>query len=269
MDLSQLSADDVKRGLEIGQWLMEQMKRLGIVLGKKQEIMMTGMQGIGKTDLCNYMTGKAYRAGYKPSEMSMRAEKEKLNKAIGLLVLPGQQITPRWDAAQETILGKKPPIGIIHVVANGFATIRSDIASEILYTTNKLKTIESLRDSLKKQEEKELQQVCEWIRQSHRQSRKPSWLMLAVTKYDLYADDTSILQRYYPGGTGPVVKQLEKLTTQIGSDHFQWQATNVCGSLVPYVWKNAHADPAISTVQRDIMIVEFVKKIFGLCGQEK
>ena len=233
MDPTLLTAEDIKRGIEIGKRVVSLWERIATAVGgNKSQVMLTGMQGVGKTVLFDYMTGKAYRSGYKPPSTSRVAETGKLGKT-GLLVVPGQSSAPRFAAVQSTLLGKRPPMGIIHVVANGFASIRGEEATRVLQKTARIRSIESLRSLLLRQEEEDLGQICEWIRIAHRSNRHPAWLMLAITKYDLFASDTGLGQSYFPGGSGKIAKQLELLTTQIGSDHFRWQAANVCGNLEP------------------------------------
>ncbi len=266
MDARLPSEEEFRQGIELGRRLYGYWKQLGKALGGgRREVMLTGMQGVGKSVLFDYMTGKAYQAGYKPPDTSTSSEQGKLNKSVGLLVIPGQASTPRYEAAEATILGKRPPVGIIHVVANGFASIRGDGAASSLRKTVKLKTIASLRSELLLQEASELVQVCEWIRQAHRKGRRPAWLMLAVTKYDLFPTDMSIGKKYFPSGDGPIAKQLDRLTSQVGSDNFRWQAANVCGWLEDYEWKDAAVPSVYSVHQRDTLVEELVKKILGLC----
>jgi len=186
---------------------------------------------------------------------------------MGMIVVPGQHSTTRIDTAEATILGKKPPEGIIHVVANGFATIRGETTHH-LKESAKWKTVAAMQKWRKSQEIEELKQVCEWVRQAHRRYRKPMWLLLVVTKYDLFADDLSIKNDYYPGGRGAVVSMLDELTRQVGSDNFGWQAAAACSWLEPFDWKGHSIPSQLTGLQRDSFITELTKQVLTFCTAE-
>ena len=272
MDPTQLSPEDIKRGIELGTRLYGYWKQIAAAWGgKKKRIMITGMEGVGKTTLFDYMTGKAYQKGYKPPATSTALESGKLKtagKTYGLLVVPGQTGAPRWDAADKTILGSSPPDGIVHVVANGLATAptRETGASKIVHDLSKIKSLDSLKKYQREREIDDLRQIAEWVRQAHRTNRKPSWLLLVVTKYDLFPTETELKDHYFPGGRGKIVHHLDELTHQIGSDNFRWQAGTACGSLEQYNWEKHSVKSALSMVQRDTLVEELVKQVVSLCA---
>jgi GTPase SAR1 family protein len=273
MDPTQLTPDDVKKGIEFGKILWEYWGKIRKALGgNKSQILMTGMQGVGKTTLFDFMTGMGYQPGYRPPGTSTSKEVGNLKRkdeTTGLVVIPGQDSPPRIIATQETILSKSPPDGIIHVVANGFATIRSDSSSDFLQTLERQKTLEGQQRLLQEREILELRQVCGWIRQAHRQHRKPMWLLLVITKYDLFSTATNLTSDYYPGGRGELVKSLDELKTQVGTDNFSWQATKACSWLEPFSIKSATIPSTLTNQQRDTMIEELVKLVLSLSSDRR
>src|SRR5258706_14585060 len=96
------------------------------LLGKKSLIAITGMAGIGKSVLLEPLTGEAYRRDHPlPLQPSPSEEEGKIlahKKRIRLITIPGQETNSRYKAAIATFEGKKPLSGVIHVVANGYAS---------------------------------------------------------------------------------------------------------------------------------------------------
>ncbi len=173
------------------------------------------------------------------------------------------------EAVETTLLGKRPPAGIVHVVANGFASVRGHEASEVLQKTAKLKTVQDWQKYQRKREIEELEQVCGWIRQAQQKRRRPAWLILTVTKYDLFPEATADLRdHYFPGGRGDVVKLLDDLTRRVGSDNFRWQATTACGVLADQSVAKADVKSRLTPQQRDALIEELGKPIEGFCHYE-
>lgn len=264
MDLPNLSEQDLKQGAEIGRWISVQMQKLAKLIGKKNYLLMTRMQGVGKTDLFNHLTGRAFARDYSQPKPSTRSDIGKLNRSMGLTVIPGQTSAPRMKAIQDTLLGKNPPLGIIHVVANGFATTRSELADDLTSGAEKSKTLLSYRQSMLKSEVEDLFQICEWVRQAHRDGRRPVWLMLAVTKCDLFVDDPTASGRYAPGGRGSIPERLMRLTNQVGSDNFSWQAANICSSLVPFNWKSTSIKPQLDITTINVWLRDLINKLLDL-----
>jgi len=268
------SPEEIETALKTGERVAALWKRISDYFRRKRTYaLFSGMEGVGKTVLLDYLTGRAYERGYEPPDTSKRAERGTTTSAkwpVGLVVVPGQFSRPRMEAVEGTLLGKRPPVGVVHVVANGFASVRGHEASDTIAKTAKLKTVAEWQKSQRKREIEELEQVCGWIRQAHRNRRQPAWLILTVTKYDLFPDATADLHDdYFPGGRGEVVKLLDELTRRVGSDNFRWQATTACGFLSDQLVAKAEVKSRLSPQQRDVLVEELGKLIGGFCYDER
>ena len=79
------------------QWLKDYL------LGKKSTIVFTGLPGVGKNVLFDYLMGTGYTSGYKPPGKSRLAEhgtKAEDAQKIALSTIPGGASGPRYDADQ-------------------------------------------------------------------------------------------------------------------------------------------------------------------------
>src|SRR5207253_308276 len=96
------------------------------VFGKRINLAITGMEGIGKTVLRDLLVGTALKDDYQKPTRSQKLEKGRvrLGQRILMNVVPGQEAHPRYVALDELFHSKKPIDGVIHVVANGFGLIR-------------------------------------------------------------------------------------------------------------------------------------------------
>lgn len=271
MEPTPLSPEDIKRGIELGTRLYGYWKQIAAAWGgKKKRIMITGMEGVGKPTLFDYMTGKAYAKGYRAPTTSLAAETGHLKSPDGqhgLIVIPGQESKPRVDAIAATVKGKNPPDGVIHVVANGFATstTRDQSTTTGVKDRAKLKSIEAYQRYQREREIRDLEQLCGWIRYAQREHRKPCWLLLVVTKYDLFPTGANIDRAYFPGGNSSIVQKLDELTHQVGSDNFTWRTAQVCTHLEDFTWDDQTIKSGMTIVQRDTLIEELVKRIVALC----
>lgn len=233
--------------------------------GKETAIAVTGLPGSGKSLLCDYLTGKAYQRDYQKPGKSEKLEKGKVstkNLTIRLATVPGQDSPPKFQALDELFDQDTPIDGVIHVVANGFTNVRSTFGQELLTRKNAL-TI--YRKSQFEQEIEDLSHICELIRKSIRRSGKPKWLLVAVTKIDLYYDDIETARdRYYHGGSD-FIERIQKLSNQVGSDNFVWDAFPVCSSLDDFVLGKETVVSKFKEDQRNYYIRNFLQKIKALC----
>jgi GTPase SAR1 family protein len=232
---------------------------------KETTIAVTGLPGAGKSVLCDYLTGKAYQRDYQKPGKSEDLEKGKVSGkklTINLRIVPGQD-SPKKLEAFDTLFDQDSPVdGVIHVVANGFTTSRSSFAQEIASTGNNLAIY---RESQFRAEIEDLNHVCDLIRKSIRTSKKPKWLLVAATKIDLYYDSIETARDRYYVGESEFTERIQKLSNQVGSDNFSWDALAVCSSLNDFVLGKKTIISKFREEQRNYFIGQFLQRIKALC----
>lgn len=248
--------------------ILSAWERISAWLAKKKSIAFTGMAGVGKTVLVDHLTGTAYKRGYTLPLRSESLEKGKLSatkKRIGFSVLPGQESTPRFEGLNQLFSDKKAVDGVVHVVANGFIEIREAAARQRLAQKG-LDTLEKYREHQFKEELKDLNATCDLVRQSIRKHQKPTWMLVAVTKADLFYNDITSAQTYYSlGGNSTFVERLNQLQTQVGTDNFRWEALPVCSCLEDFEWNGENQASTLKPQQRDHFIARFAKYLEHYC----
>jgi hypothetical protein len=252
--------EEIRKGM---QWLKDYLLR------KQSSVVFTGMPGVGKTVLFDYLMGKGYEPGYEPPGKSRSLEsgaKADRGRKIALSVIPGDISRPRYDAIDKLILGKSPPDGIIHVVANGFAEIRHDDARAHLIEESGLETIEQFRSFQRDGEVEDIREVCQKIRQAQRKHRKPSWMIVAATKADLFPKELDEARKQYsPSGSGVFGDQLRELAGFVGADNFRWTSCPVCSARVQFRWKKRTVKPGIEEGERDALLARLWSEIKAHC----
>ena len=123
-------------------------------------------------------------------------------------MVPGDNAATRLGALDE-VFHDEPVDGVIHVVANGYATPRRTAGTTGAATATR--------------EEQLAAELEDWAITSHRiasmavRRDKPIWLVIAVTKTDLYPDDIDEVVRYYsPGSGSPFGDKVDALRALAG-----------------------------------------------------
>jgi len=242
---------------------------INLLLGSRRRICFTGMAGVGKTVLFDYLTGVAYKRNYKLPKQSQAAERKALalhRKRLAFSVIPGQESPPRYDAIDE-IFEDDSVDGVVHVVGNGFIDIRGGAqARKVLVEDIGLSTLDSFRDYHRADELVDLRNTCALVRRAVRKHRRPKWLVVAVTKTDLfYKDVASAEERYSPHGHGDFVETLHELRKDVGRDNFQWASAPVCSWLEDFDWNGDIAESTLKPHQRDHYIAG-LELLESYCG---
>ena len=89
--------------------------------------------------------------------------------------------------------------------------------------------------------------------------------MIAVTKIDLYYDEIEIARDRYYHGESDFIERIQKLSNQVGSDNFVWDAFPVCSSLDNFVLGKETVVSKFKEDQRNYYIRNFLQKIKALC----
>jgi hypothetical protein len=174
-------------------------------------VAVTGMTGVGKSQLVDRLTRRASDdalADVGSAVMERRTRRSAKLHGFRFLVVPGDNAATRLSALDE-VFHDEPVDGVIHVVANGHATPRRAAGTSGAATATR--------------EEQLAAELEDWAITSHRiasmavRRHKPIWLIIAVTKTDLYPDDVDEVVRYYsPGSGSPFAERVDALRALAG-----------------------------------------------------
>lgn len=187
-------------------------QKIGHVLRRRYPtVAVTGMTGVGKSRLVDRLSRRATAAG--AEEVGSAVMERRTRRSAGLRgfrfrVVPGDNAATRLGALDE-VFHDEPVDGVLHVVAWGHATPRRAAG-----------TTGSARSTREEQLAAELE---DWTITAHRiaslavRRDRPIWLVVAVTKADLYPDEIDEAVRYYsPGSGSPFGRRLDDLRALAG-----------------------------------------------------
>ena len=247
-------------------------KILAWLLGQKRTIAITGTPGVGKSVLFEYLTDQAFERNHPlPPQPSTHAETHKVlapGKRIILTTIPGQQTVRRFQATAEMFSGGDPVAGVIHVAANGFASLRNDHVKQELIASG-IDNVDKYRAFQMQNEIDDLKATCQLIVDSAVKHKKLIWLFVAVSKCDLYVPSLKTVESYYsPVAQNAFVGELKRLEKQLGTLLFQWDAMPVCGALEDFHWNGTTVPSKLHVTQRDKLITQLLKRIEVECAAE-
>ncbi|HEX5969662.1 MAG TPA: hypothetical protein VFY88_14370 [Intrasporangium sp.] len=174
-------------------------------------VAVTGMTGVGKSQLVDRLTRRASGDGLAEvgsAVMERRTRRSPRLQGFRFLVVPGDNAATRLGALDE-VFHDEPVDGVIHVVANGYATPRRTAGTTGTATATR--------------EEQLAAELEDWTITSHRiasmavRRHKPIWLVIAVTKTDLYPDEVDeVVHHYSPGSGSPFGDKVDALRALAG-----------------------------------------------------
>ena len=217
-------------------------------------VAVTGMTGVGKTRLADRLARRTSGDGIAEvgsAVMERRTRRSPRLQGFRFLVVPGENAATRLSALDE-VFHDEPVDGVIHVVANGYATPR-----RVAGTTG---TATSTR------EEQLAVELEDWAITSHRiasmavRRDRPVWLVIAVTKADLYADQLDEVVRYYsPGSGSPFGDKVDALRALAGG-------AKLSVDVLPVSSQTGDRDSAISSKKAGAMVDALAARLAQLCG---
>jgi len=225
---------------------------VGVFQRRYPTVAVTGMTGVGKSQLVDHLAG---RSAAEPTEagsavMERRVRRDRHLRGFRFRVVPGENAATRLGALDE-VFHDDPVDGVLHVVANGHATGRRPAG-----------TTGTVAVSLEEQLERELE---DWAITAHRiasmavRRPHPTWLVIVVTKVDLFLDDVDEVVRSYSPGSGTAFgDRLDELRALAGAAKLSIDVLPACSHLEP--------ESPVSRKQRDAYLAALEARMGQLAG---
>ena len=217
-------------------------------------VAVTGMTGVGKTQLVNQLTRRTTRDGVPDvgsAVLERRTRRSPRLHGFRFLVVPGDNAATRLGALDE-VFHDEPVDGVVHVVANGHATPRRTAGTTGAATASR--------------EEQLAAELEDWVITSHRiasmavRRDKPVWLVIAVTKADLWADDLDeVVRSYSPGSGTPFGDKVDELRALAGG-------ARLSVDVLPVSSSGGDRDSAVPAKRASAMVEALAVRLGQLSG---
>jgi hypothetical protein len=187
-------------------------------------VAVTGMTGVGKTVLVDSLCRRTSSPG--PVEagsavMEYRVRRGGNLRGFRFRVVPGENAATRLGALDH-VFHDEAVDGVLHVVANGYATGR-----RVAGTSGPAGV---------PREQQLARELEDWTITAHRiasmavRREYPTWLIVVVNKVDLFADDVDgVVTSYSPGSDTPFGDRLDELRALAGAAKLAVDVLPACG----------------------------------------
>ncbi len=228
----------------------------GVLKRRFPTVAVTGMTGVGKTELVDTLTG---HSGPRTPEalaesgsavMEHRVRRGRRLTGFRFRVVPGENAATRLGALDE-VFHDEPVDGVLHVVAHGHATGRRTAGTTGAATVQR--------------DEQLARELEDWTVTAHRiasmavRRDRPTWLVVVVTKVDLFHDDVEeVVRSYSPGSGTPFGDRLDELRALAGAAKLSIDVLPVCSHL--------EKGSPVSAKQRDTYLRTLEARMAQLSG---
>src|SRR5690606_34244281 len=217
-------------------------------------VAVTGMTGVGKSQLADRLSRRTSGAGVAEvgsAVMERRTRRSAKLRGFRFLVVPGDNAATRLGALDE-VFHDEPVDGVIHVVANGYATPRRTAGTTGTATATR--------------EQQLAAELEDWAITSHRiasmavRRDRPVWLVIAVTKADLYADKLDEVVQYYSPGSGTAFgNKIDELRALAGG-------ARLSVDVLPVSSQGGERTSAVSAKEANAMVDALAERLAQLSG---
>ena len=231
----------------------------GALVRRYPTVAVTGMTGVGKSELVDHLCGRA-SAGGTPEAGSAVLERRVRRggrlRGFRFRVVPGENAATRLGALDE-VFHDEPVDGVLHVVAHGHATGRRRAGTTGPAEVTRAQQLEA--------------ELEDWTVTSHRiaamavRRERPTWLVVVVTKVDLYAGEVDeVVRSYSPGSGTPFGDRLDELRALAGAAKLSIDVLPACSHLDAPV--EPGEGPVVSPRQRDAYLEALGARMAQLSG---
>jgi len=229
----------------------------------KTQILVLGRSGVGKSVLTSIILGEnSDHAWVEPGisrDVEIKALTLKDSTKI-ITVVPGQGVFDRYAAIDKHFF-KNTLEGLIYVADWGFTDLREEYLEKTLIDGGK-ESLEEIRKYNLQDELKDFEKIIDNLKNIRSNSKEPRWLLVAVTKFDLFANDETEAIKYYKDKNGEFYSIIHNLLNAIGENNIKVEICFVSSKLDNFSWNGTTYQPQLtSDIARRQKFREFVETL--------